>query len=51
MGPPIHYYGDMNMAEDQNKNNTEDFEKMINDIIDEVFKNFEPDDEDTGEEE
>ena len=50
MGPPIHYYGDMNMAEDQDKNK-QDFVKMIEDIIDEVFKDWQPDGEDKGEEE
>ena len=37
MGPPIHYYGDMNMAEDQDKNN-EDLSKIIDDILDEVLR-------------
>ena len=43
MGPPIHYYGDMNMANDQDKNNEEeefDIEKMVKDIIDDVFSDF-----------
>jgi hypothetical protein len=50
MGPPIHYYGDMNMAEDQDKNNEEeefDIEKMVKDIIDDVFSDF----DDSGDEE
>jgi hypothetical protein len=51
MGPPIHYYGDMNMANDQDKNNTEDLEKMIRDIVEEVFKDFEMPEKDTDEEE
>jgi hypothetical protein len=50
MGPPIHYYGDMNMAEDQDKNKEEeefDIEKMVKDIIDDVFSDF----DDSGDEE
>jgi len=50
MGPPIHYYGDMNMANDQDKNN-EDLSKIIDDILDEVFKDWEPVEEDKDEEE
>jgi len=46
MGPPIHYYGDMNMAEDQDKNNMDDLEKMIKGIVDEVFADWkEPEEE------
>ena len=39
MGPPIHYYGDMSMANDQDKNNMskDELEKMVESIIDEVF--------------
>lgn len=51
MGPPIHYYGDMNMANDQDKNNDIDLEKMIRDIVEEVFKDFEMPEKDTDEEE
>jgi len=50
MGPPIHYYGDMNMAEDQDKNN-KDLEKIVDDIIDEVFKDLKLDDENEDKEE
>jgi hypothetical protein len=57
MGPPIHYYGDMNMAEDQDKNNMskDELEKMVESIIDEVFNKLdlkdEEEEEDTTEEE
>jgi hypothetical protein len=51
VGPPIHYYGDMNMANDQDKNNDIDLEKMIRDIVEEVFKDFEMPEKDTDEEE
>jgi hypothetical protein len=55
VGPPIHYYGDMNMTEDQDKNNMsrEDLEKMVDKIIEEVFADFNDDEEekDTTEEE
>ena len=50
MGPPIHYYGDMNMAEDQDKNNEDELTKMLDEILDEVFKDFKFD-EDSDEEE
>lgn len=39
------------MANDQDKNNTEDLEKMIRDIVEEVFKDFEMPEKDTDEEE
>jgi len=40
------------MAEDQDKNNMDDLEKMIKGIVDEVFADWkEPEEEDTGEEE
>ena len=55
MGPPIHYYGDMNMAEDQDKNNMskDELEKMVESIIDEVFNKLDlkDEEEDTTEEE
>jgi len=57
MGPPIHYYGDMNMANDQDKNNMskDELEKMVESIIDEVFNKLdlkdEEEEEDTTEEE
>ena len=49
MGPPIHYYGDMNMANDQDKNNEDfDLETFIADIVSEVMSDWK---EDNGEEE
>jgi len=40
------------MAEDQDKNNMDDLEKMIKGIVDEVFADWkEPEEEDVGEEE
>jgi len=51
MGPPIHYYGDMNMAEDQDKNNMskDELEKMVESIIDEVFNKLDLKDEEEEE--
>jgi len=51
MGPPIHYYGDMSMAEDQDKNNMskDELEKMVESIIDEVFNKLDLKDEEEEE--
>ena len=54
MGPPIHYYGDMSMSDSKDKNNSpskEDFEKMIEDIVSEVFKDWDSEENSEKEEE
>ena len=51
MGPPIYYYGDMSMTEDQDKNNQDfDLEKFIADIVSEVMSDWEEDDGEEGKE-
>lgn len=39
------------MAEDQDKNKTQEFEKILDDIIEQVFKDFKFDDEKEDKEE
>ena len=38
MGPPIHYYGDMTMEDNKDKIKEDELTKMLDSIIDEVFK-------------